>query len=66
MIARVASVVRGLAVDAHPSDGVKFCVDQNALARACVVTPSVGALRSFVRRALYVGGVAGWEAIFFG
>jgi hypothetical protein len=32
----------------------------------CNVTPSVGALQSFVRRALYVGGVASWAACSFG
>jgi hypothetical protein len=32
----------------------------------CNVTSNVGALRCFVPRALYVGGVAGWAAISFG
>jgi hypothetical protein len=31
MIARVASVVRGLAVDAHPSDGVNHVLTKTPL-----------------------------------
>jgi hypothetical protein len=40
------------------------CVDQNALVRACVVTPNVGALRSFPE-GLYIGGVAEFQPTFW-
>ena len=35
-------------------------VDQNAPVRACVVTPTVGALRSFPE-GLYIGGVSEFQ-----
>jgi hypothetical protein len=43
-----------------------FTNHRNAPVWALVVTPSVGAFRSFVRRALYIGGVADLGSHLFG